>query len=558
MSGQIGSSRGRLSLYWCLILVVALGAFSLRAPRLRMRPMHTDEAVHADKYRILIETGVYEYDPHEYHGPTLNYATLIAARLQGARTYAEITETTLRIVPVVFGTFLVLLIAGLTRGLGSAAVIAAILAALSPAMVYYSRYYIQEMLLACFTLGLLVCGYRYARTRSLPWVLAAGAFAGLMHATKETAIIAFGAMGLALGVTVLLQSGQRRRMLAGVNWLHILFGIAAAVVVSALMYSVFLRRPEGILDSYRTYGIYFSRAGGENTAHVHPWHYYLQMLLYARYFNGPIWTEAWIVVLAVVGLIGAVRGSRDGSLDPTFVRFLAVYTIAMIVVYSAIPYKTPWCVLSFLTGLILLAGVGATSLWAWAKHPVLRGVVAAFVLAAAGHLAFLAYRASFMHCADSRNPYVYAHPTEEILTAVDTVRDYAATIGVGHSFERRLQVAIPGNDYWPLPWYFRDLPYVGYTSEVPRDVGPLILLSDALEGALARVFFEETPVEQRRMYLFLFPKPHYLWARPGVKLIGFVRNDLWEEHAARHSDAMALIEEAHERKASTTPDAVRP
>lgn len=558
MSGQIESSRGRLSLYWCLILVVALGAFGLRAPRLRMRPMHTDEAVHADKYRILIETGVYEYDPHEYHGPTLNYATLIAARLQDARTYTEITETTLRIVPVVFGTFLVLLIAVLTRGLGSAAVIAAILAALSPAMVYYSRYYIQEMLLACFTLGLLVCGYRYARTRSLLWILVAGAFAGLMHATKETAIIAFGAMGLALGVTILLQSGQRRRMLAGVNWLHILFGIAAAIVVSALMYSVFLRRPEGILDSYRTYGIYFSRAGGENTAHVHPWHYYLQMLLYARYFNGPIWTEAWIVVLAVVGLIVAIRGPRVGSVDPKLVRFLAIYTIAMIVVYSAIPYKTPWCVLSFLTGLILLAGVGAASLWAWAKHPLLRRVVAAFVLAAAGHLAFLAHRASFVHYADSRNPYVYAHPTDEILTAVDMVRDYAATMGVGRSFERRLQVAIPGNDYWPLPWYFRDLPYVGYTSEVPRDVGPLILLSDALEGALARVFFEETPVEQRRMYLFLFPKPHYLWARPGMRLVGFVRNDLWEEHAARHSDAMALIEEAHERKASTTPDAVRP
>jgi uncharacterized protein (TIGR03663 family) len=520
--------------------------------------MHTDEAVHADKYRILIETGLYEYDPHEYHGPTLNYATRIAARLQGAGTYTETTETTLRIVPVVFGALLVLLIAGFSRGLGFAAVIAAVLAALSPAMVYYSRYYIQEMLLACFTLGLLVFGYRYLQTRSLLWIVVSGAFAGLMHATKETAIIAFGAMGLALGVTILLPSGQRRRALAGVNGLHILLGIATAAVVSALMYSVFLRRPEGILDSYRTYGIYFSRAGGENTSHVHPWHYYLQMLLYARYFNGPIWTEAWIVLLALVGLITAIRGPRVGSVDSKLVRFLAVYTIAMIVVYSAIPYKTPWCVLSFLTGLILLAGVGAASLWAWAKNPVLRGVIAVFVLAAAGHLAFLAHRASFMHCADSRNPYVYAHPTEEILVAVDTVRDYAATMGVGRSFERRLQVAVPGQDYWPLPWYFRDLPYVGYTSEVPNEVGPMILLSDTLEGALGRVFFEETPVEQRRMYLYLFPKPHYIWARPGVKLVGFVRKDLWDEHAARQSDTMALIEAAHDKQTPATGDAVRP
>ncbi len=412
--------------YWILIFVVALGAFGLRAPRLSMRPMHTDEAVHADKFRMLLQDGVYEYDPYEYHGPTLNYATLIAARLGRSHTYTEITEVTLRIVPVVFGTLLVLLIAGLSRGLGFAAVVAAILAALSPAMVFYSRYYIQEMLLACFTLGVIVCGYRYVRTRSLVWAVAAGGFAGLMHATKETAIIAFASMGLALVVVILTQSGERRRILAGVNWFHILLGVAAAVVVSALLFSVFLRRPVGILDSYRTYATYFGRAGGQDSTHVHPWYYYLQMLLYARYFHGPIWTEAWIVLLAIVGLVAAVRGPRGGPVDSKLVRFLAIYTVAMIVVYSAIPYKTPWCVLSFLTGLILLAGVGAVTLWTWAKRSALRGLVAMLVVAATTHLAFLAYRANFVYYADSRSPYVYAHPTEEIFTAVNTVKDYAA------------------------------------------------------------------------------------------------------------------------------------
>ena len=140
--------------------------------------MHTDEAVHADKFGLdLLEQGIYQYDPNEYHGPTLNYFTLIPAWLAGERTYAEIDEVTLRIVPVVFGTALILLIAGLAGGLGLEAVAAAVLAALSPAMVFYSRYYIQEMLLACFTLGLIVCGYRYVRTRSLVWALAAGGFA---------------------------------------------------------------------------------------------------------------------------------------------------------------------------------------------------------------------------------------------------------------------------------------------------------------------------------------------------------------------------------------------
>ena len=70
--------------------------------------MHTDEAVHADKFRKLIEQGQYAYDPNEFHGPTLNYFTLIPARLESAATYTQITELTLRIVPVAFGVAMIL------------------------------------------------------------------------------------------------------------------------------------------------------------------------------------------------------------------------------------------------------------------------------------------------------------------------------------------------------------------------------------------------------------------------------------------------------------------
>jgi len=548
--------------YGFLIFVVALGAFGLRAPRLSMRPMHTDEAVHAHKFgRDLLEQGLCEYDPHEYHGPTLNYFTLIPAWLSSARTYADITEVTLRIVPVVFGTALVLLTAGLASGLGFAAVLAAVLAALSPAMVFYSRYYIQEMLLVCFTFAVIVCGYRYVRTKSLAWAALVGVFAGLMHATKETAVIAFGSMGLALLLVALMPSDKGRsvrEVLAGIRWLHVLLAVAVAVVVSALLFSAFLTRPVGILDSYRTYAVYLDRAGGQESTHVHPWYYYLQILLYARYGNGPIWTEGWIVVLAMIGLIVAVKGQDFGPIDPRLVRFLAIYTIAMTIVYSAVPYKTPWCLLSFLHGMILLAGVGAVSLWRWAKKPAPRAVVAGLVVVAGAHLALLSYRANFVYYADWRNPYVYAHPTKEIFIAVDAVRDYAATMGAGRTPDRPVQVAVPNMDYWPLPWYFRDLACVGYTSSVPEQVGPLILISDKLESALTHKLYVETPVEQRRMYMYLFDDPYYIWARPAVKLLGFVRKDLWDEHATRPVDPNELIEARRGERTSPPADAVRP
>jgi hypothetical protein len=43
--------------------------------------MHGDEAVPADKFGRLPEEHYYEYDTYDYHGPTLNYLTLVPARL---------------------------------------------------------------------------------------------------------------------------------------------------------------------------------------------------------------------------------------------------------------------------------------------------------------------------------------------------------------------------------------------------------------------------------------------------------------------------------------------
>jgi uncharacterized protein (TIGR03663 family) len=141
---------------WLFVVALAAGAM-LRLPQLDLRPMHTDEAVHAVKFGALLETGTYRYDRNEYHGPTLNYFTLVPAWCASETTMAQLTETTLRIVPALFGLGLILLILPL-RDIGAGpAAIAAFLTACSPAMAFYSRYYIQETLLVFFALGLIGC-----------------------------------------------------------------------------------------------------------------------------------------------------------------------------------------------------------------------------------------------------------------------------------------------------------------------------------------------------------------------------------------------------------------
>src|SRR3989442_328614 len=185
------------------VLLAIAGALALRVPHLDTRPLHNDEAVNAVKVSELWEQGRYAYDPDEHHGPTLHYATLPFLWLSGARNSDELADATLRLAPVVSGVGLILLLLLLADGLGRHAVAwAAIFTAISPAMVFYSRYFIHEMLLVFFTALTLGAGWRYAQTLSARWAMVAGAGVGLMFATKETFVITLAAMGLAAIATV--------------------------------------------------------------------------------------------------------------------------------------------------------------------------------------------------------------------------------------------------------------------------------------------------------------------------------------------------------------------
>ncbi|MDP6045392.1 MAG: TIGR03663 family protein, partial [Phycisphaerae bacterium] len=431
-----------------LILVVA-GAAAIRLVRLDNRPMHTDEAVHAFKFGDLLERGYYVYDPHEYHGPTLNYMSIPVVRMGGGNSLAQTTEADLRLAPAICG---ILLIAGLwliRDGIGRTAMLcAAVLCAASPAMIFYSRYYIQEMLLVCFTFFALAAFWRCAADRNIVlrifWMIVAGACLGLMHATKETCIIAMFAMGAA-GFCAMLFSLLRATKpqesaeqpaepeasfgdklgfcaIAGV------IVLIAAVAVSVTMFSSLFTNADGPWDSIATYGNYFTQAGGEGSAgsHSYPWHHYLRIVGWWRVGDGTVWSEAFVLGLAAVGLIAGLIGRGCGKASIPLLRFLCIYTVVMTAVYSLISYKTPWCLLGFFHGMILLAGVGAAVLLRIMRSAPLKAIVAVLLLVGTGHLGWQGWRASFPQCADPGNPYVYAHPTWDVPELADKVRGIAS------------------------------------------------------------------------------------------------------------------------------------
>ena len=492
--------------------------------------MHGDEAVQAVKFGELLEGDVCRYDPNEYHGLTLNYFTLVPAWLSSANKLTDVTEFTLRIVPVLFGVLLVLMPFMLPAGLGKkTAIVAAALTAVSPAFVFYSRYYIQEILLVTFTFGVITCGYRYTRNRKLLWAVSAGVFAGLAQASKETSVIAFGSMLLALVLTRISMSKGDSSSATGVRkikWPHIGAAVITAAAVSVLFYSSFFANLPGVADSVRTFATYFVKAF-KNQWHIHPWHYYLRMLTYWRYGAGPIWSEGLIVALALVGFVVAMsKKSKEG--DSKLLRFIAFYTLAMTVTYCAIPYKTPWCALGFLHGLILLAAVGVVWLIGIFRRSSLRTVAVLILVFGMAHLTWQGWLGSHRLFADTSNPYVYAHTSIDIFGIVERVGQVAKAHPDGAN--THIQVVCSEDDYWPLPWYLRGFGNVGWwdTVDMNAPAAPIIIASPNVEADLVRKLYELAPPGQRHLYVPLFDSPAQL--RSGVELTALVRKDLWDAY----------------------------
>ena len=516
----------------CVLLVLAAAAIGtlLRVVDLDERVMHTDEAVHAVKFAELLEEGTYTYDKHEYHGPTLNYFSLISTKIFDVESSPEVTDAMLRYVPVVCGVLIILLVLLVTDGLGAGgAVCSALMVAVSGAFVYYSRYYIQEMLLVCFTFGVMVCGWRYVANRKVGWAIATGIFAGLMYATKETCIIAFGSIGVAvLGVALMSWQEGNLDFKNRFNKNHIAAAVVSAAVISILFFSSFFSNPDGIFDSIRAYGTYFDRAGG-GTRHINPWYFYLRALVFEKQGGGPVFSEAVFVVLSLVGFVSVLRCKASEKFNPAFVRFIAFYTVMMAAIYSAMPYKTPWCMLGFYHGMLLLAGFGVVVLWSMCKRNVTRVFVAAVLLCGFTFAGWQCCGANYIYSAHWRNPYVYGHTEGNFMDVVERIEAVAAVHPDGEDVY--VEVICSEGDYWPLPWYLRQFTKIGWFDKADMNipVGAIVIASneDSIQQDVMSKIYELPPPGKRDMYVPLFDNV-VVPLRPGVGLVGLVRKDVWD------------------------------
>jgi len=345
------------------------------------------------------------------------------------------------------------------------------------------------------------------------WAALAGAGCGLMFATKETFVLTLAAIGIAAAATIWWGSPREKRLQTlRLYWSgkHIALACGAMLLMWLLFFSSFFTNFPGLLDSIRTYLPWLKRAGG-HSPHIHPWYFYLERLAWFHPVKGPVWSEALILVLALNGVLASLLKKKPLHL------FLTFYTLILTAIYAAISYKTPWCLLNFYLGIILLAGVGAATVVEFFKARSLRIVIAALLLAHAAQLTSQAWRMNTEYASDRRNPYVYAQTVPDILNLVRRTEGIAR-LAPG-KFETVVKVIATDGDYWPLPWYLRRFKHLGWYDKLPDyPFAPIIIVSSKLDARL------DEKSEKKWLMVGLTE------LRPGKFFEQYVELELWKKY----------------------------
>ena len=86
------------------------------------------------------------------------------------------------------------------------------------------------------------------------------------------------------------------------------------------------------------------------------------------------------------------------------------------------------------------------------------------------------------------------------------------------------------SDYWPLPWYFRSNPNVGWYNEVDMTTpaSHIIIGSKETESKILKKIYEMPKPGEKFLYLPLFETEKYL--RPLVPIRAYIRKDIYDTY----------------------------
>jgi len=442
------------------ILILLLALF-LRFWTLDLKLFHHDEAIHSWFSFTLMNTGAWVYDP-SYHGPFLYYVTAGMFSVFGA------SDLVARILPAVFGTLLIPLVYCIYRlGYISKAqtLLVALFLAISPDMVFFSRFLRHDIFMLFFTMLLLVAILYYLeRGQSRYVIVAAIATAGALSCKEEMPVI------LVIFAAFFLFALWKKRIALPCKWKYDL--LMAFFLVTALMvalYSAFGMHPETLVGQnfqVNSTGWYQAvdhwvamheqqRLGG-------PFYFYIP--LYLLY-------ELPIFLLAIVGVLQFLV--KDAGIGPATARIrnwirtrrasLPVGDLAAISTHQIESSRCPpdksdlffqFCIFWMILTMAFYAYVGEKVPWLLIHQLLPMCFVAtyklnwqkiAFALIGCIFLALMTWHVAFIP-ADISEPIIQVQNSEDLRPVMGIIDNSSRVVLASKDLN---------SGFWPLPWYYR-------------------------------------------------------------------------------------------------------
>ena len=503
------------------IAIVALAAF-LRLYALGLRPAHFDEGVNGWFLDQMQKTGFYKYDPTNYHGPLHFYVLFVFKLLLGRNLWA------LRLPVVLMGVLTVDWLFRFERFFGRRTCAWAALAmAVSPGFLYYQRDAIHETWLVFFLVLMFWGLFGLWQDGGKKYLWGFGMALTGMVLTKETYVIHLGCLLLAIPTLLLLERiwpsrisllnpppvpesapmqtrrlPERRPLFAAIatqRWS--MLDLLAVVAVGA----------GAIFFFYSGNFHHFSGLGGLVTA-FKPWAHKAQV---GEGHNKPF--KYWLLLLwrnepwVSFGLLACLRWLGPRTSDWRL-RLLAIYAPGTLLAYSLIPYKTPWCVISFAWPFLFIGSAAISEVWESSAALVIRALTVTVAIALTAVSAFFAIRLNYFRpTAEKGEEYVYVQTFPDVNRIVDPLLAIARANPQNHHLSG---IILCGSTY-PLPWMLGDFPRIGYYSDnlAPPDYHADFLLVTQKRVAAAEAGMNEPYFKEKvRLRSSLDPLDLYLRA----------------------------------------------
>ncbi|WP_048137247.1 flippase activity-associated protein Agl23 [Methanosarcina horonobensis] len=507
--------------YWLYGLLIVLFALILRLFELGERVFHHDESVHSSFTLKLLENGEYSYDP-AYHGPFLFHTTAAVFHFLG------INDATARLIPVFFGVTTILVLFLLKKELGKRGVLwSMFLLAFSPSMVYFSRFFRNDMIIIFCTLAAVAGAFRYLDNihspKRYPYLILTASSLAIAVSSKENAyliLLIFGAYaGLGLLYRVYsdwkkenlgLQKTLLRKTSAVLPYLpEIILSVALSIFIILFFYSSVFRNDISLISIVeRAFNHWMAmhrieRIGG-------PFYYYIPILF--RY-------EIPIILFGTAGFFHFLRNKgRNNGQNYSFFLFLCYWALTSLLLYSYLQEKVPWLVVHIVLPFGVLAGalLGETfsrntengqpkeANYSNKNRILLAGILVLTLLVSMGQCISVNYYRSM----EPSELMTYTQASPDIRELMEKIEAFD-----GSPETLRIYVIDPSKLYWPLPWYLRDYEKAAYSSKPPASSK-----YDAIIVPISYDMYRELPEEEYSSYNFTL--------RPGRDFTLYYKNNL--------------------------------